>query len=375
VSTIYLNGDWWYYQTYLTNLDGKKIRVQKSLGTKDKKEGRVKQKDLDDKYLVQQIHLISRTVFQEKVDEFLVHRRQLRDLGELTTNTIRSDVGSIKIFSSFFHKEGHKYLNEFDNRDKSREILEKFISTRRSENRSPNTIRRDLRHLSGLFSYYVSSPRRLLQFNPVSEVSLPKPTRQSKFPDQKDWLTLRSFLRKRMDDNDSTQFQQIVWFQIETGTRIGEVLRLKWKRDSSDRIGTGESWSVPENRFRQIRIYSKKRERVIPIQKIFNGRLTKFLTNRKKTSTSDYVFPSPVTDKPLNCSQFSRSFKTQLKSLKITKLFGTHGVRHGFISYLLNQGVSSDQIGWLVGHSSSEITKIYSHPDPDSLSRILGGLK
>ena len=63
-----------------------------------------------------------------------------------------------------------------------------------------------------------------------------------------------------------------------------------------------------------------------------------------------------------------------LKVCKITKTFGTHGIRHGFISFLVNSGVSSDQIGWLVGHSSSEITKIYSHVDEDTLSKVLKGL-
>ena len=87
------------------------------------------------------------------------------------------------------------------------------------------------------------------------------------------------------------------------------------------------------------------------------------------------MFPSPVTDLPLNISQFSRSFRRVLDHLHITKTFGTHGIRHGFISYLINRGVSSDQIGWLVGHSSSEITALYSHVDEQTLGIVLKGLE
>jgi hypothetical protein len=39
VSSIYKNGEWWYYQTVLTLPGGSKRKVQTSLKTKDRKEG------------------------------------------------------------------------------------------------------------------------------------------------------------------------------------------------------------------------------------------------------------------------------------------------------------------------------------------------
>ena len=121
----------------------------------------------------------------------------------------------------------------------------------------------------------------------------------------------------------------------------------------------------------RLRLYSKRRERVIPLKELGEGRLTKHLQQKRKKNASTYVFPSPVTDAPLNVSQFSRSFRKVLDTVGIAKTFGTHGIRHGFISYLLNRGVSSDQVGWLVGHSSSEITAIYSHVDERTLGSVL----
>lgn len=379
MSTIYKNGEWWYYQTYLDNSDGNRARVQKSLATKDKKEAQRKKREQDDKYLTQRIHLVSRTIFQDKVDDFLAYRRLRCDQGEITKNTLRSDIGSLKIFSSFFHENKYKYINEFEDRDRSKQILDQFVVVRRNAKISPNTIRRDLRHLSGFFTFCIAAPRRLLSFNPVSEVTVPSASHNRKFPDQKDWLTLRTFLRGKCKKRGTVKqalpsiAESVLWLQIETGARIGEILRLKWNAESEDRVGSGEPWSVVDDQFRLIRMYSKKRERTIPLKNVVG--VAAFLKSLKKNSSSNYVFPSPVTGRPLNPSQFSRSFKKLLQSLKITRLFGTHGNRHGFISFLLNQGISADQIGWLVGHSSSQITAIYGHADHDTQSKIFKVLK
>ena len=375
MSSVYKNGEWWYYRNELREPNGKVVRVQRSLKTKDKKTGIQRQREYDKKYLTQQIHLGNRTDFKTIVQEFHSHRRTLLERGELTQNTIRSDIGSIKVFVVFFEEKKLKYLNEFEDPNRSRELLEDFISTRLKKKISPNTIRRDLRHLSGFFSYCVSPPRRLLHSNPVSEVSLPKPTRQLKFPDQKEWLILREYLRQQYNTGNLTLQEMVVWFQIETGCRVGEVFRLKWERSPTDVVGLGESWSVIENDFSVIRMYSKRRERVIPISSLSDGQLSRFLRSRQKKIRGTYVFPSPVTQRPLNLSQFGRWFGNLLNTLEIKKKFGTHGIRHGFISYVLNSGISSDQLGWLVGHSSSEITRLYSHIDLETQSRVFSVLK
>jgi len=376
MSSIYKNGEWWYYQTVLTLPDGSKKKIQRSLKTTDRKMGLKRQKELDSKYLTDQIHLSHRVPLEDKVEEFLEYRTKRVSIGEITKNTLRSDKGSLRVFMSFLEDQGVTYLNEFEDSDRSQEILNQFIEFRRSVKVSGNTIRRDLRHVSGFFTYCVQSPRRWLMKNPISDVQLPRSSKQTKYPNQKDWERLRDHLRSRSTSKDFTQVEQILWFQIETGCRIGEILRLKWERESNDHVGIGESWSIVENDGSRLRLYSKKRERVIPLENLNDGRLTKYLkTVSRQSKGRKYVFGSPVTGEPLNVSQFSRSFSKVLRELKITKIFGTHGIRHGFISYLVNQGISSDQIGWLVGHSSSEITRLYSHVDEGTLSKVLSTLQ
>jgi len=373
MSSIYLCNEFWYYQTYIPSSTGKK-KVQRSLRTKDKSIALRRQKEFDEKLLREQIQFSNRRKFKDSVKDYLTHRTKLSESGQLSSHTLRSDKGSLKEFEKFLEtlpKVVH--LNEFDDSDRALELLQGFVDHRRARKVSPNTIRRDLRHLSIMFTHFVRPPHRVLSQNPLTNFQLPRAQERISLPDQKDWLSLRSYLRNQIEDGKADLTERVVFVQIETGCRISEVLKLKWGRQDTDVSGSGDQWSTLEKGNSQIRIYSKRRERVVPISKL--GGLKKFFDGIQNDTEEGWVFPSPRTGEPLNISQFSRSFRALLKKAKITKTFSSHGVRHGFISFLVNSGLSSDQIGWIVGHSSSEITRIYSHPDTGSLSKILSKLK
>lgn len=373
MSSIYLCNDFWYYQTYVPSTTGKK-KVQRSLRTKDRSIALRRQKEFDDKILREQIQFSNRRKFKDSVKEYLLHRSKLSENGQLSSHTLRSDKGSLKEFEKFLESLPKVvHLNEFDDSDRALELLQGFVDFRRSQKVSPNTIRRDLRHLSIMFTFYVRPPHRVLSQNPITSFQLPRAQERISLPDQKDWITLRTYLRSQVENGKADLTEKIIFVQVETGCRISEVLKLKWSREDSDVSGSGDQWSVLERGNSQLRIYSKRRERVVPISKL--GGLKKFFDSIQNDTEEGWVFPSPRTGQPLNISQFSRSFRVLLKRAKITKTFSSHGVRHGFISFLVNSGLSSDQIGWIVGHSSSEITRIYSHPDTDSLSKILSKLK
>lgn len=373
MSSIYLCNDFWYYQTYVPSPTGKR-KVQRSLRTKDKAIALRRQKDFDLKVVREQLQFGNRRKFQDSVDEFLGHRRHLAESGQLSSHTLRSDKGSLKEFTRFLESLPKiPHLGEFDDPDRASELLKAFVAHRQAQKVSPNTIRRDLRHLSIMFTYYVRPPHRILSQNPVTNLTLPRPTHRIQIPRQEDWLKLRKYLRARVKNQVSDLTERIVFVQIETGCRIGEVLKLKWHGAAVDVVGSGDQWSSLENHNSQMRIYSKRRERVVPISSL--GGLKRFFDSIGEDNQSEWVFPSPRTGSPLNVSQFSRSFKRLLVRAKIKRSFSSHGVRHGFISFLVNKGLSSDQIGWIVGHSSAEITRVYSHPDVATLSKVLSALR
>lgn len=373
MSSIYLCNDFWYYETYVPTTTGKK-KVQRSLRTKDRSVALRRQKEFDDKLLREQIQFSSRQKFKDSVKDYLAHRTKLADNGQLSSHTVRSDKGSLKEFEKYLETLPRLvHLNEFDDSDRSLELLQGFVDYRREQKVSPNTIRRDLRHLSIMFTFYVRPPHRVLSQNPIAEFQLPRAQERVVLPDQDSWLKLRTYLRSQVEKGETNLTEKIIFVQIEAGCRISEVLKLKWSREDTDVSGSGDQWSALEQDNSKLRIYCKRRERVVPIAKL--GGLKKFFNSIQNGAEEGWVFPSPRTGQPLNISQFSRSFRSLLKRAKVTKEFSSHGVRHGFISFLVNSGLSSDQIGWIVGHSSAEITRIYSHPDTDSLSKILSKLK
>jgi len=143
---------------------------------------------------------------------------------------------------------------------------------------------------------------------------------------------------------------------------------LKWERGSDDtNVGGGRVFSYLSEGNRRWVIYSKRRERTIPLDEMG---LSKIVSEIPRSIDSIFVFENPSTKNPYLVSSVSRMFKRLLKEVDVVKPFSTHGNRHGFCSYLLNQGFSPYQIGQIVGHSSSQITEIYGHVDLD----VLGGM-
>lgn len=316
---------------------------------------------------------VPRIQFSSVVDEYLNRRERSVRHGDLSENTLRSDKGSFKVFMNFLSEEfpDTLYIDQFEG-DQGEELLHDYIQFRRRHKISPNTIRRDLRHVSGLFSFLRNktkshtTPR--ISINPFLGLTLPKPTKRKDFPSQSDWESLRDYLRTEVKSGDYDWFKRMILLQIETGCRISEVLTLKWEHGDDDlNVGGGRVFSYLSEKNRRWVIYSKRRERTIPLEEMS---LTDLVSTIPRPADSVFIFENPSTKNPYLVSSVSRMFKRLLKEVGVAKTFSTHGNRHGFISYLLNQGFSPYQIGQIVGHSSSQITEIYGHVDLD----VLGGM-
>ena len=110
-------------------------------------------------------------------------------------------------------------------------------------------------------------------------------------------------------------------------------------------------------------IYSKKRNRIIPIKHIsdFIEKIPKKHTYHRKELMKVFVFENPVTKKPYSLTQFHHYLKSILKELKMDSGHGTHLFRRGFIMELIRKKVPIYHIGKIVGHRSEQITTIYGH--------------
>jgi len=374
VSSIYENNGYWYYQTYVQDSSGKTRRVQRSLHTTDEKTARLERKKWDKKF---ESGLFLQRIPMEDVIEGWLKEREVRvQRGELSPHTLGSDRGSFTEFKRFLKTKGKTfYLDEFDG-ESGEGHFEEYIEYRRKGGVSQNTIRRDLRHISVLFSSFqkkrLPDGSRGITSNPISNLSLPKPTRRKNFPDQSDWLLLRNYLKTEVRKDGYDWFKTMVHLQLETGCRISEVLTLKWSQGEEDTVvGGGRSFSYLYEENRRWKVYSKRRERTIPVLEMS---LSEVISRIPKVEGQVYVFENPHTHRPYLVSSVSRMFGRLLKTVKVKKSFSTHGNRHGFCSYLLNQGMSPYQVGQLVGHSTSQITELYGHVDTDTLGSVFSKL-
>lgn len=129
----------------------------------------------------------------------------------------------------------------------------------------------------------------------------------------------------------------MVMIALYTGMRLGEIQAL------NEHNIIGES----------IKLYGtqtkNKRTRMIPI----HDKIKKYLIL------------------PFNYNvRIDGSFNNALTRAKITD-FTFHDLRHTFASRLVSQGVSLYTVGELLGHTSTEMTRRYSHLAPDSALKAI----
>ena len=85
---------------------------------------------------------------------------------------------------------------------------------------------------------------------------------------------------------------------------------------------------------------------------------------------SEYVFPSPKGGK---YTTIKTAFNNALRKAEIDD-FRFHDLRHTFASHLVMNGKSLDEVGELLGHSTTQMTKRYAHLSPEFKARSIAVL-
>jgi integrase len=153
--------------------------------------------------------------------------------------------------------------------------------------------------------------------------------------------------------------KEIVIFATLTGLRRGEIINLRWQDvDLQRRIIVIQSNPTFKTK------HGKKR--VLPL----NDTAFSILQSKHGKEASEYVFT--LNGRQIFDDWLTHAFK---KAVLVAKLPNTrlhfHSLRHTFASWLVQDGVSLYEVQRLLGHSSSSMTEMYSHLQPEQLHNVV----
>src|SRR5215210_2979975 len=221
--------------------------------------------------------------------------------------------------------------------------------TRHEEPRSPATVNRELTILSRVLALAIDAGH--ISENPCRRVR--------RFRED------NARVRFLNDDEETRLMKQIggrellrsvVIFALNTGLRRGEIFGLRW---------TEVDWS---RNFIHVINTKTGKSRIIPL----NDATRAVLRQQQEKSQSEFVFVSPRTGARLR--NLRNGFGKACEDAKVFN-FHFHDLRHTFASRLADAGVDAFTIAELMGHSTLEMTKRYTHVTDERKRRAVAALK
>jgi integrase len=180
--------------------------------------------------------------------------------------------------------------------------------------------------------------------NPVSRIAL---ERENNKRDR--WLTPDE--EERLFKASPPWLQNFIFFALNTGMRLGEILSLSWRGVDLDR--------------KTVTVFESKNgePRTIPINDSTVNMLKEL--GRVRSIKTDLVFYSSCHTR-LDARNVRRDFQEALKEAGIED-FRFHDLRHTFATRLVQNGVDIYKVQTLLGHKTPSMTQRYAHHYPESL--------
>lgn len=147
---------------------------------------------------------------------------------------------------------------------------------------------------------------------------------------------------KALDEESNETARDYIKISLFTGARKGNVLAMRWDQINFEK----KTWRIPE---------TKNGE---PLDVVLPELACEILNARKKSSESEWVFPSSVKENN-HFQDPKKAWKRVLQSAGITDL-RIHDLRRTLGSWQASLGASSYIIGKSLGHKSQQSTAIYA---------------
>ena len=122
----------------------------------------------------------------------------------------------------------------------------------------------------------------------------------------------------------------------------------------------------------EIKIIGKgNKERIVILGKFASNILNKYLSDsgRILVANSSPVFLNKF-GKGITSRSIQRIIKKYIQISGLDSNFSTHSLRHSFATHMLDGGADLKVIQQLLGHSSPETTKIYTHVSSASMREV-----
>jgi len=150
-------------------------------------------------------------------------------------------------------------------------------------------------------------------------------------------------------------FRELVVFAVLTGLRRAEIVNLRWVDVDMER-GVIHVQSSPRFKTKQ------GKRRTIPL----NSRAHELLRTKRERQAGEYVFT--LDGGRISGDWVSHLFKRYVRKADLAdERVHFHSVRHSFASWLVQGGATLYEVQKLLGHSSSKVTEIYSHLQPEQM--------
>ena len=187
----------------------------------------------------------------------------------------------------------------------------------------------------------------LLVSNPFRQVEKPKvPELQPVFLNKEEFKALLKVMKK--------DFRELCVCAVSTGLRLSELTALQWPDIDLARkvihVHNSDTFTT-----------KSKKNRVVPMSE----QLFRLFAERNEHATSELVFHLNGQRMTKDC--VSKTFKRYVRLARLNDKLHFHSLRHTFASWLVQDGVSLYEVQKLLGHSSSKVTEVYSHLQPEQL--------
>ncbi|EOD42205.1 Integrase [Candidatus Nanobsidianus stetteri] len=250
-------------------------------------------------------------------------------------NTIKTYSGIVKKFLEFLINNGIIITDTKSINDSlGKNLILKFLAEIKVKKKlDSNSLRLYVRAISSFLKF-------------LDNESLAKQIKAPKVDKRLPKFITYDELNKLLENAENYRDKLIIKFLFYTGVRVSELIKIK-KNDI-----------IFEEGF--VKVYGKGgKERIVPIPKELLNELKDYIN---KINTEN-IFS-------LSSRQVERIIKNTAKKAGINKKVTPHVLRHSLATTLLSKGVDIRYIQEILGHSSLNITQIYTHVVPNQLKEI-----